>query len=233
VHAGLVLLFTPHAMLLYISDVPADGQPPGIAACGYSITDAQRLFHVQLDAQEATIAALRREVHALRSENEHLRSETLASAASAGVGRVAIGLHVQHLPKWSSRDGESTCFRQLMLLLSGCCVSLQVTLPPGSPDPASQLLGASATPAADAAAFSGPNLAAAQLPAAAAAGATAGPLPNPAVAAAAVAADVRPRAASPGPLHNSPLAKAHAPGGAPLTGHARQVRQSEEGLAEG
>lgn len=49
---------------------------------------------MQLDAQEATIAALRREVHALRSENEHLRSETLASAASAGVGRVVTGLHV-------------------------------------------------------------------------------------------------------------------------------------------
>jgi hypothetical protein len=101
---------------------------------------------------------------------------------------------------------------------------LQVTLPPGSPDPASQLLGAAAPPAADPAAFSSPNLAAAQLPPEPATGATAGPLPNPAVAAAAAAADARPRAASPGPLHNSPLAKAHAPGGAPLTGHARQAR---------
>ena len=48
---------------------------------------------MQLDAQEATIAALRREVHALRSENEHLRSETLASAASAGVGRLWCKLY--------------------------------------------------------------------------------------------------------------------------------------------
>lgn len=122
------------------------------------------------------------------------------------------------------------------LAADGCfsvlAVFLKVTLPPGSPDPTSQLLGTPALPAADSAAFSSPNIAAAQLQLAAA-GATAGPLPNPAVAAATAAADARPRAASPGPLHNSPLAKAHAPGGAPLTGHARQARRSDEGLAEG
>lgn len=102
----------------------------------------------------------------------------------------------------------------------------QVALPPGSPDAASQLLG---TPLLAAA---GSPLGAPPIGAATFAGdltadaaGMGSPMQNPAVAAtaAASAAGARPRTASPGPLHNSPLSKAHAPGGAPLTGHARQV----------
>ena len=38
-----------------------------------------------MDPQEATIAALKRELAALRNENMHLREQTLAGAAAAGV----------------------------------------------------------------------------------------------------------------------------------------------------
>lgn len=140
---------------------------------------------VQLDAHEAMIAALKREVHALRSENEYLRNETLASAASAGVA-----------------------------------------LPPGSPDAASQLLGTPLQAAAGSPFGALPIGAAASIgDLATDAAGLASLMQNPAVAAAtaAAAATARPRTASPGPLYNSPLAKAHAPGGAPLTGHARQA----------
>jgi len=37
-----------------------------------------------VDPQEATIAALKRELAALRNENMHLREQTLAGAAAAG-----------------------------------------------------------------------------------------------------------------------------------------------------
>ena len=37
-----------------------------------------------MDPQEATIAALKRELAALRNENMHLREQTLAGAAAAG-----------------------------------------------------------------------------------------------------------------------------------------------------
>lgn len=46
---------------------------------------------VQLDATEATISALRREVNALRSENNYLRDCTLAGAAEAGLQLPAGG----------------------------------------------------------------------------------------------------------------------------------------------
>lgn len=45
----------------------------------------------QLDATEATISALRREVNALRSENTYLRDCTLAGAAEAGLQLPAEG----------------------------------------------------------------------------------------------------------------------------------------------
>ncbi len=46
-----------------------------------------------MDPQEATIAALKRELAALRNENMHLREQTLAGAAAAGVHVAVHWLH--------------------------------------------------------------------------------------------------------------------------------------------
>ena len=46
-----------------------------------------------MDPQEATIAALKRELAALRNENMHLREQTLAGAAAAGANGVMRLLH--------------------------------------------------------------------------------------------------------------------------------------------